>query len=290
MATSADDDDDQQFALAHGAWLQFHGLHLEDPAPGQPEIDARLLRYQRAHETGALADFGAAALLLAGVGKALADGTRVFAGVASAPGILVFALTCVLIAVIGLNSLARVRRAVEHRTLAQRIGTETVPWSKVDSMFADTRDPAVRAYLQSVRAQGRPLRRAETAVLLERARGARPFDAAGADAFRAHVRGRSGPARLELGTALACLVAVAATALPDFDPAVLQPGLLMLGAWCLADLLATALRLVLDPWGLRGGGGASRRLRLELAGDLVPQAAVVLAVIATSAGLAGLVG
>ncbi|MDZ7748767.1 MAG: hypothetical protein U5K43_07885 [Halofilum sp. (in: g-proteobacteria)] len=289
MAMPADEED-RHFAVAHGAWRQFHGLHLDDPAPTQPEIDARLLRYQRAHETGAMADFGAAALLLAGVGKGLADGTRAFARADAPAEILVFVLTCILVAVIGAHSLVRVRRAVEQRTIAQRIGTESLAWSKIDSMFADTREPAVRAYLHSVRGQGRPLRRAETAVLLERAGGARPLDDTDGDAFRSHVRGRYGPARLELGTALACLLAVASTALPGFDPGTLAPALLMLGAWCLAEGLGTALRLFIDPWGLRGGGAASRRLRLELAADLVPQAAVVLAVVATTAGLAGLGG
>ena len=289
MAATADEQD-PQFEVALGAWRQFQGLCLDNDAPTQPEVDARLLRYQRAQETGALRDFGAAAMLLAGVGKGLADGTRVFLHATGVTEVLVFALTCALIAAIGIHSLARVRRAVEQRTLAQRIGTESVAWSKVDSLFADTRDPAVRAYLQGVRAQGRPLRRAETAVLLERARGGRPLDDVGTGAFREYVRGRSGPSRRELGTALACLVAAAATNLPDFEPATLMPALLMLGAWCFADMLGTVLQLVLDPWALRGGGGASRRLRLELAGDLVPQLAVILAVIATTTGIAGLPG
>lgn len=289
MAMPADEAD-QHFELAHGAWRQFHGLHLDAEAPTQPEIDARLLRYQRVQETGALRDFGAAALLLAGVGKGLADGMQVFLHAHTATEILVFTLTCGLIAVIGMHSLTRVRRAVEQRTLAQRIGTESVPWSRVDSLFADSRDPPVRDYLQSARAQARPLRRAETAVLLERVRGGRPFDDVGPGAFREYVRGRSGPSRRELGTALACLVAAAAISLPDFDPEMLLPALLMLGAWCFADMLGTALHLVLDSWGLRGGGTASRRLRLELAGDIVPQAAVLLAVIATTSGISSLSG
>ena len=283
-------DEDRQFELSQGAWRQFHGLYLDEPAPPQPVIDARLLRYQRANETAALRDFGAAAMLLAGVGKALADGARVFGHADTAAGIMVFLLTCVLIVVVGVQSLWRVRRAVQHRALAQRIGTESLPWSKVDSMLADCRDPAVREYLQSVRAQGRTLRRAEAAVLLERARGSRPFEDGGPVAFRHHVRGRAGASRLEIGTALACLVAAAATNLPDFEPDLLLPALLLLGAWCLADMLGTALQLVLDPWAVRGGGPSSRRLRLELAGDLIPQVAVILAVIATSAGIAGLAG
>jgi len=87
------DDEDEQFEVALGAWRQFHGLHLDDDAPGQPEIDARLIRYQREQETGAVRDFGAAAMLLAGVGKALADGTRVFVHASSVTDVLVFALT-----------------------------------------------------------------------------------------------------------------------------------------------------------------------------------------------------
>jgi hypothetical protein len=157
-------------------------------------------------------------------------------------------------------------------------------------MFADCRDQRVRDYLETVRLQGRPLRRAETAVLLERARGARPFDDAGPQAFREHVRGRAGPSRREMGTAIACLIAAAATSLPGFDTDMLIPALLVLGAWSFADLIGTALQLILDPWVVRGGGPASRRLRLELAGDLIPQLAVILAVIATTTAISGLSG
>ena len=164
MATSAEEDDDQ-FELAHGAWRQFHALSLDDEAPTQPENDARLLRYQRAQETSAIRDFGAAAMLLAGIGKALVDGMQGFVHAHSGTEILVFALTCALLVVVGVHSLWRVRRAAEHRTLAQGIGTESVPWSKVDSMFADSRDPAVRDYLQSMRSQGRAPRRAALTVI-----------------------------------------------------------------------------------------------------------------------------
>lgn len=288
MATATDQDDDQ-FDIALAAWRQFHGLYLDVPAPTQPDVDARLARYQRAHETGALRDFGAATILLAGIGKALADSTRIFATAGTPEEILVFALTCALLVATGVFSLSRLRRAVEHRTLAQRIGTESVPWSKADSMFADTRDPDVRAYLASVRSQGRALRRAEAAVALERARGGTPLADGSEHAFAAHLRGRSGVTQRELGTAAACLIAALAARMQGFEPEVLMPGLLLLGAWAFADLLGTMLQVVRDPWELAGGGAQCRRLRLFLLADLVPEVAVIGVVVATTAAIAGLV-
>jgi len=278
-------EDDGQFELAYASWRQLHGLFLEVPAPTQPDMDARLARYQRAHETDALRDFGAATVVLAGIGKTLADSTRFFGGAGSVLEALIFLLTCVLLVAAGIFSLARLRRAVEHRRLAQRIGTESVPWSRADSMFADTRDPDVRAYLQSVRGQTRALRRAEAAVALERARGGGPLADASEQAFAAHVRGRDGVTRRELATALLCLVSALAAGTVQFDPDVLVPGLLLLGTWAFADLLATTLQLVRDPWTLSGGGNRCRRLRLALAGDLVTEVAVIAVVIATTAGI-----
>lgn len=290
MAAAEDQHEDRQYTLAHGAWRQFHALHLDQPAPSQPEVDARLARYQRGHEIEAIRDFGAATVLLAGIGKALADTASVFGHAGSTLEVLLFLLTCALLVSAGIQSLTHLRHAVEHRRLAQRIGTESVAWSKIDSMFADTRDHDVRAYLRAVRAQGRPLRRAEAAVLLERSRGREPFGDADDEAFAGYVRGRSGPTRRDMASALACLVAVAAARVHEFDAAMLLPGLLLLGAWAFAGLLGTLLQLVLDPWAVRGGGPRSRTLRLLLCGDLVPQAAVILALIATSSGVAGLPG
>lgn len=285
----ATDQDDDQFDIALAAWRQFHALHLDLPAPTQPDVDARLARYQRAHETGALKDFGAATVLLAGIGKALADSTRIFATAGSTLEILVFALTCALLVTAGVFSLSRLRRAVEHRNLAQGIGTESVPWSKADSMFADTRDPDVRAYLASVRAQGRPLRRAEAAVALERARGGAPLTDASEQAFTADLRGRAGVTQRELGTAAACLIAALAARMEGFEPEVLMPGLLLLGVWAFADLLGTTLQVVRDPWQLAAGGPRCRRVRLLLLADVVPEVAVIGVVIATTAAIAGLV-
>lgn len=285
---AATDQEDGQFDIALAAWRQYHGLQLEVPAPTQPDVDARLARYQRAHETGALRDFGAATVLLAGIGKALADSARVFATAGTPLEILVFALTCVLLVATGVFSLSRLRRALEHRTLAQRIGTESVPWSKADSMFADTRDADVRAYLASVRSQGRPLRRAEAAVALERARGGAPLADASEQAFTAHLRGRAGVTRRELGTAAACLIAALAARIQGFEPDMLLPGLLLLGAWAFADLFGTTLQVVRDPWGLAGGGARCRRARLLLLADLVPEVAVIGVLVVTTAAIAGL--
>ncbi len=286
----ADADDDEHFATAHAAWRQFHGLRLELPAPPQPEIDGRLMRYRRGHEAGAVRDFAAGSLLLAGIGKALADVTVAFtsgAGVGDAEA-LVFLLTCVLVLAVGIRSLAYLRHAVEHYGMAQRIGTDTIDWNRADSMLADMRDIDARAYCQEVRAQGRPLRRAEAAVALERGRGTPPLTDTDAEAFVAHLReGRAGPSRREFATAALCLLAVASTHAPAFNVMALLPALLLLGIWCFTDLLGPLVQLLLDPWQLRGGGSACRRLRLALLADLAPPAAVVLVVIATATAIAG---
>lgn len=287
----AEAEDDDQFATAHAAWRQFHGLRLELPAPLQPEIDGRLLRYRRGHEAGAIRDFAAGSLILAGIGKALADITVAFnAGVGDAEA-LVYLLTCALILAVGIRSLTHLRNAVEHHSMAQRIGTDSIDWSRAESMLADTRDIDVRSYCQEVRAQGRPLRRAEAAVAFERGRGTPPLADADPQAFIDHVReGRTGPSRREFATAALCLVAVAATHVPEFRAMALFPGLLLLGIWCFTDLLGPVVQLLFDPWQLRGGGPACRRLRFALLADIAPRAAVVLVVIATAAAIAGIGG
>lgn len=287
----ANAEDDEQFATAHAAWRQFHGLRLELPAPLQPEIDGRLMRYRRGHEAGAARDFAAGTLMLAGIGKALADITVAFtAGVGSAEA-LVYLLTCALVLAIGIRSLAYLRNAVEHHSMAQRIGCDSIDWSRADSMLADTRDVDVRAYCQEVRAQARGLRRAEAAVALERGRGTLPLTDTSHEAFSAYIReGRSGPSRREFATVALCLVAVLATRAPEFAPMALFPALLLLGVWCFTDLLGPLVQLLLDPWQLRGGGAACRRLRLALLANLVPGAAVVLVVIATATAIAGMAG
>lgn len=286
-----DAEDDEQFAIAHAAWRQFNGYHLELPTPTQPEIDGRLLRHRRAHETGAIRDFGAATVLLAGIGKAIAMAAMTFTAAASLPEIGIFILTCVLVLAIGSRSLAHLRQAMAHHGFAQRIGYEGLDWSRIDSMFADTHDPAIRGYIQGVRAQRRGLRRAEAAVALERGRGARPLANADIPAFRAHIReSRSGPSRREFATVLVCLLAAAATRAPGFDSTTLLPGLLLLGVWAFAELLGPVLQLVVDPWQLRGGGPFCQRTRHRLMADLVPCTAVVLVVIATAAGIARLAG
>jgi hypothetical protein len=282
----APDEPDQHFALAHATWRHFYGLSLDTEPPGQPEVDARLLRYQRVHETGALRDFAAAALLMAAIAKVLVDGMSLFLAARSPTELLVFGATCALLAIVASQCLMRLRWAVEHRSLAQRIGTESVPWSKVESLFADARDTSVRAYIQGVRAQGRALRRTETAVLLERSRGNRPADDLSEDVFCQAVRGRSGATAHELTTVSMCLVAGLATRLPDFDANTLLPALWLLGVLCWARALHTPLQLLLDPWGLRGGATKAQRLRWSLAGDLVPPIAVILVVAVTASRIA----
>ncbi len=284
------DEPDQRFALAHSAWRQFYGLYLDAQPPTQPEVDARLARYQRVHETGALRDFTATALLIAVISKVLTDGMSVFLSARSAEELLIFVATCGLLVVAASQCLTRLRHALEHRSLAQRIGTESVDWRKVDGLFADTREAGVRAYLDAVRRQGRPLRRTETAVLLERSRGNRPYDDTSEAAFHAAVRGRSGPTTSELVTVSLCLLAGLATHLPDFDTATLLPALWLLGGLALARALHCFAQLTLDPWGLRGGAYKARQLRWGLAGDVVSQTAVVLVVVATAGALAGLLG
>ena len=128
--------------------------------------------------------------------------TAAFAAAVGTAETLVYLLTCVLVIAVGLRSLTHLRSAVEHHAMAQRISVDSVEWSKADSMFADTREPGVREYCQAVRSQGRPLRRAEAAVALERGRGTPPLSDTGMDAFCAHVReGQAGASRRDFATA-----------------------------------------------------------------------------------------
>lgn len=269
------------------SWRQFHGLCLDLPAPGAREIDDRLRIYQRAHEAAAMRDFGAALLLVAAIGRALLDGSRVFTGLTSVFDGLVFGLTCTLLAVVGLQALQRLRQAMEQRALARGIGLDSLPWHKIESLFADARVIEVREYLQEVRLQGRTPRRAEVAVALERAQGRPPLEDTSMNAFARHVRDRNGTLGRQIATALACLVAVLLTGTGTVEGRLLLPAMVLFGGWALSGLLANLLQLVLDPWGLSGGDGSCRPIRMLVTADLLPELAVVLAVIATSVRLAG---
>lgn len=268
-------------------WRQFHGLCLDLPAPDAREIDGRLRIYQRAHEVAAMRDFGAALLLVGAIGRALLDGSRVFTAMTSVFDGLVFGLTCALLAVVGVQALQRLRQTMEQRALARGIGLDSLPWHKVESLFADTRSMEVREYLQEVRLQGRPLRRAEVAMALERGQGRPPLEDTTMSAFARHVRDRNGILGRQIATALACLIALLLTGTGAVDGRLLLPAMVLFGGWALSGLLATLLQLVLDPWGLRGGDGSCRPIRMLMAADLLPELAVVLAVIATSVRLAG---
>lgn len=269
------------------SWRQFHGLCLDLPAPDAREIDARLRIYQRAHEMAAMRDFGAALLLVGAIGRALLDGSRVFTGMTSVFDGLVFGLTCALLVVVGLQALLRLRRAMEQRALARGIGLDSLPWQKVESLFADTRSMAAREYLQEVRLQGRTPRRAEIAVALERAQGRPPLEDTSVHAFARHARDRNGTLGRQIATALACLAAVLLTGTGAVQGELLLPAMVLFGGWALSGLLGNLLQLVFDPWDLRGGDGSCRPVRMLVAADLLPELAVVLAVIATSVRLAG---
>jgi len=279
---------DEAFVLARDTWRQFHALCIDRPAPTQPEIDARLKLYQRAHELGALRDFGVGTVLLAGVAMALTDMGLAFAGAASTVDALLFGVACVVAVIAGLHALTRMRDAVDSRNLARRVGIDPVEWSRIDSMFADVRDPEVRAYLTEVRRQGRGLRRAEIAVLFERARGGSPASDASDEAFRRHVRGRPAVTPREFASGAACIVAALLVNQGMAQPAMVLPPLFVLGAWSFADLLGAAVMLHGDPWELREGGPAARRLRHLLALDLSPPAAIILAVVAVHVGVSSL--
>lgn len=278
--------DDETFELAYGAWRQFFALRLDLPAPTQPEIDARLLRYRRAHEADGLADFGAALVLAAGMARALAGVTELVSRVNTAPEILIFLLSSLLLLALAGHSLNRLRSAFEHRALAQRIDVEPLDHRRLESMFADVRAEAVRAYVQEVLSQGRPLRRAEAAIALDRGRGAEGPEDASREAFVLAVRGRSGAHAREIGIAAICLLGVLALRVPGVDPVTLLPGLYLLGAAVLSALPHTVLQLAVDPWGFTVGGTACRRVRAGLLADLLPQCALFAAVVLTAAALA----
>lgn len=269
------------------AWRQFHGLRLDLPAPDAREIDRRLRIFQRAHETGALRDFGAALLLVGAIGRALLDGSRVFTAMTTVFDGLVFGLTCVLVALVGLQALFRLRQAMEQRALVRGVGPDSLPWHKIESLFADTRSMEVRDYLESVRLQGRPMRRAEVAVALERAQGRPPLEDTGLTGFARHVRDREGTLPRQIAAALTCLAALLLVSTVGVEGRLFLPAMVLFGAWALCGLLGGLLQLVLDPWNLAGGDGSCRPLRMAVLADLLPDVAVVLVVVATSVRLAG---
>jgi len=275
--------DDETYELAFGAWRQFMALRLDLPAPTQPEIDARLLRYRRALQATALAEFGAALVLAAGMARALAATTPLVGRVDTGTEVLILLLTALLLAALATRSLKRARSALEQRTLAQRVDIETLDRRRIDSLFADVRAADVRSYVHEVLLQGRGLRRAEAALALDRGRGVQGPEDASRAAFERAVRRRQGAQPREIAIAAACLVAGLALGRPGLDGATLLPGLYLLGAGVLADLPHTVLQLAVDPWYLTTGGRACRRLRAGLVADLIPQVAVFLAVVLTAA-------
>jgi hypothetical protein len=280
-------DDEAVDHPGYRSWRMFHGLCLDRPAPEAGMIDHYLRLYQRAQEVGFLRESGAAVLLVAAVGRALLDGTRVFVGMSTLLDGLVFGLTCTLLVVVGARALQRTRRALEHRALARGIDTNTLTWIKAESLFASVRMPEVREYLQSVREQARPLRRAEAAVALERANGRPPLDDAGVRGFVRHLRAREGVLGRQITAATACLLALLLARLSDIEATMFVPAISLLGGWTLAGLLGSGLQFLLDPWDLRAGGDEWRRVRAMLGADIVPDLAVVLVVFATATQLLG---
>lgn len=271
--------DDERFLLARNTWRQFEGLWLDRPAPTQPVIDGRLRIYQRSREIAAMRHFGVASVLLAGVAKAIADMGSTFIHASTGTDALLFAVTCVVMVVAGMHTLTRMRDAVEARNLARRIDVEPVQWARVDSLFADTRDPDVRAYIDDVRSQGRALRRAEAAILYERARGGSPFKDASDAAFRQRIRGRPAVQPREYATAALCVLALLLVNQQMTEPPMVLPPLVILAAWSLGDLLGNVVELLADPWELKDGGAASASLRRLLWFDLSPSVGVIFAVI-----------
>jgi CheY-like chemotaxis protein len=116
--------DDERFELAWGAWRQFFALHLDHPAPSQPEIDARLIRYRRAHEALGLARFGAALALAAGIAQALSISAGTVPRLNTAAEVLVLLFSGLLLVALAHLAFQHARAALEHRTLAQRIDVE----------------------------------------------------------------------------------------------------------------------------------------------------------------------
>lgn len=279
--------DDERFELAWGAWRQFFALRLDHPPPSQPEIDARLIRYRRAHEALGLARFGAALALAAGIAQSLTVSADTVPRITTASEVLVLALSGLLLVTLAHLAFQHVRAALEHRTLAQRIDVEPLDMQRLYTLFADVRDPDVREYVQGVLAQARPLRKAEAAVALDRGRGARGPDDDSRTAFVHEVRNRRGVRGREIAIAAACLVVALAAGAPEIDGNTFLPGMYLLGAATLIDLPRTVIQLAVDPWQLAGGGTACRRLRLQLLADLLPQLAVFLAVVVTAAAISG---
>lgn len=279
--------DDERFELAWGAWRQFFALRLDQPPPTQPEIDARLIRYRRAHEASSLARFGAALALAAGIAQALSISAGTVPRVTTASEVLVLLFSGLLLVTLAHLAFQHARAALEHRTLAQRIDVEPLDMQRVDKLFADVRDPDVREYVHGVLAQGRPLRKAEAAVALDRGRGARGLDDDSRTAFVHEVRNRRGVRGREIAIAAACLVVALAARSPDIDGSTFLPAMFLFGAATLIDLPRTVIQLAVDPWQLAGGGPACRRLRLQLLADLLPQLAVFLAVVVTATALGG---
>ncbi len=279
--------DDERFELAWGAWRQFFALRLDRPAPTQPEIDGRLIRFRRAHEALGLARFGAALALAAGIAQALSISTGTVPRITTASEVLVLLLSGLLLVALAHLAFQHARAALEHRTLAQRIDVEPLDMQRLETLFADVRAPEVREYVQSVLAQGRPLRKAEAAVVLDRGRGARGLDDDSRAAFIHEVRNRRGVRGREIAIAAACLVVALAARSPEIDAYTFLPGMFLLGAATLIDLPRTVIQLAVDPWQLAGGGPACRRLRLQLLTDLLPQLAVFLAVVVTATALGG---
>ncbi|WP_067561383.1 hypothetical protein [Halofilum ochraceum] len=279
--------DDERFELAWGAWRQFFALHLDTPPPTQPEIDARLIRFRRAHEALGLARFGTALALAAGIAQALSISAATVPRLTTASEVLVLLLSGLLLVALAHLAFQHARAALEHRAMAQRIDVEPLDTKRLETLFADVRDPVAREYVQGVLAQGRPLRKAEAAVALDRGRGARGLDDDSRAAFTNEVRNRRGVRGREIAIAAACLVVALATRSPTIDGGTFLPAMFLLGAATLIDLPRTVIQLAVDPWQLAGGGPACRRLRLQLLTDLVPQLAVFLAVVVTATGLSG---
>lgn len=279
--------DDERFELAWRAWRQFFALHLDTPPPTQPEIDARLIRFRRVHEALGLARFGTALALAAGIAQALSISTATVPRLTTASEVLVVLLSGLLLVALAHLAFQHARAALEHRAMAQRIDVEPLDTKRLETLFADVRDPVARAYVQEVLAQGRPLRKAEAAVALDRGRGARGLDDDSRAAFIHEVRNRRGVRGREIAIAAACLVVALATRAPAIDGGTFLPAMFLLGAATLIDLPRTVIQLAVDPWQLAGGGPACRRLRLQLLMDLVPQLAVFLAVVVTATTLAG---
>lgn len=282
--------DDPVFRLAHQTWRQFYRYRIDLPAPTQPEIDARLIRHRRVEETEAMGCFITASILLLATARAATDIAGVLRGSLQPLDAPLFLLACGIFIAAALHALRQGHSALQHHQLATRIHVDGVPWDSVRSMFADTRDTLTRDYLTEVRLQGRSLRRAEAAVLIERLRSHDTDEIhASESAFRAAIRGRTGVRPRELATgALFVIVILLAGPAGRAEPALLLPGLFVLGAWAMADIASTLVRFAVDPWQLRDGLEMAGQLRLQLLRDLSAPLAIVVGVTALHAGAGGL--